>query len=626
VLRSSVLTATLALAAATAMHGQNAASEPASEPRTVRVDAVVIDNRGRSIASLGPDDFTLIENGTPQKIDTAAFTSKLTPGLAAGVGPAAPASAAPVDADDERAQERAAKEPGTRVIGIYLDEFHVASGPSTDRVRYALARFVDEQLRPGDLAVVLKPMGTLTMIRFSRDRASLRQAIATFAGCKDDYSPRSPFEEQYIGRAPAAVRSARAQIVMSGLRALVARMGELDGGLSALVFVSEGFSTDGMRSRERRLPDLGSLVRAAGRSRVLVYAVDPGPPMAPVAAAALLPTGTSGGPAPLTLPLAATQSGGTVIAAGSDLALGLQTVSRDLDGYYVLTYRSTAPSDGRFHPVEVSAKRRDLQVRTRSGYWAPLPPDLRASRPPTLPMVPMRAIRRSPLIQSWFGTVMQADGTRRAIFTWTPTGRPAPGARTGRAELIALKVSTPAGQVLFEGEVAPVQSSVAAHRADSAVFETSPGRLQFDMTIFRADGSRLDTGTDDIDIPEVKSGPPVILQPQLFRAGSALEFRALLADAKAAPIPGREFRRTEHLMLRVPAFDPSGSPVRVSAKLTNTVGTTLLELPPSGQPSGSVSQFDLVLARFAPGEYAFELAAESGSGKSRQLVRFRITG
>jgi VWFA-related protein len=629
VVRSSVLIATLVLAAATAARGQNApspASSAVSEPRTIRIDAIVTDTRGRTVGGLGPDDFTLVENGIPQKLETAVFNSKL--GDSVGPVAASPAAPTPVDENDERAQERAAKEPGTRVIGIYLDEFHVASGPSSDRARHALTRFVDEQLRPGDLAAVIKPMGSLTRIEFSRDRARLRQAIASFAGCKDDFNPRSSFEEQYIGRAPATVRSARAQIVMSGLRALVARMGELDGGLSALVFVSEGFSTDGVRSRERRLPDLGALVRAAGRSRVLVYAVDPRPPLLPAGAAALVPAGTSGGaPPPVTLASAATDSGGALIAAGSDLALGLQTVTRDLDGYYVLTYRTTSPSDGRFHPVAVSAKRRDVQVRARSGTWAPLPPELRASRPPSLSIAPMRAIRRSPLIQSWFGTTMQPDGTRRAIFTWTPAAKPAPGARPGRAELVALKVSTPAGQVLFEGEVAPVQSSVGgAHRVDSAVFQTSPGRLQFDMTIFRADGSRLDTGTDDIDIPEVKSGPPVILQPQLFRAGSALEFRALSTDANAAPLPAREFRRTEHLVLRVPAYDPSGAPVRISAKLLNTVGATLLDLPASEAQAGSLSQFDVMLARFAPGEYAFELAAESGSGKSRQVVRFRITG
>ncbi len=622
-LRSSLLTATVVLAAATSPRGQSAplpAPPSASDPRTIRVDVVVTDGLGRPIPNLRADDFTVVESGTAQKIDNVVFVSK-----ASFAGPVADPGAD--RSDDAKAEERAAKEPGARVVGIYLDEFHVSSGPPSDRVREAVTRFIDEQLRPGDLAAVLKPMNSLSAIRFTRDRAALREAIAGFQGCKDDFAPRTTFEEQYIGRAPGTVRPARAQIAMSGVRALVARMAELDGGLSALIVVSEGISTDAARTRERRLPDLGSLVRAAGRSRVQLYSIDPGSPRPRQDAAMLVPIGTAGSAdSTPSLETAARQTGGASVIAGADLSVGLQNVMRDLDGYYVLTYRTTTPSDGRFHAVDVTSRRRDATVRTRSGYWAPLPVEWRASRTPSVPIVPMRAIRRSPFIQSWFGTMMHTDGTRRAIFTWTPSSTAPRGTRPARAELVSLKVSTLAGKVLFEGDVAPVQAAVGgAHRVDSAVFETPPGRLQFDLTILRADGSRLDTGTEDVDIPEVKAGPPVILQPQLFRAASALEFRALSADAHAAPLPGREFRRTEHLLIRVPTYNPSGGPVRVSAKLMNPLGSTLLELP-AAEPSGSLSQFDVVLARFAPGEYAFELAVESGSGKARQLVRFRITG
>jgi VWFA-related protein len=600
-------------AAMASMHGQSAVPSapdsqiPSAASRPIRVDAIVTDSQGRPLTNLRPDDFTILENGAPQKVDTAVFTSK--PSI--GVGPLAPDAA-----------------PGTRVIGLYLDEFHVAAGPTSERVRQAVTRFIDEQLRPTDLVMILKPLDTLTDIEFTRDRAALRRTVAGFEGCKDDFSPRSAFEAQYLGRSPTVVRSARAQIVMSGIRALVARMGEMDGGLSGIVLVSEGFAADAARSRERRLPDLGSLVRAAGRSRVLLYSLDPGPPLPRDGVVGVLPAAVATTTdATTTLESAAVQTGGFAIAAGDDLGAGLQRTSRDLDGYYVLTYRTTSPSDGRFHAIQVTTRRRDALVRSRAGYWAPLPADLRATRTALPSILSMRPMRRSPFIQSWFGTTIQSDGTRRAIFTWTPSAAPARGARSTRAELVSLKVTTPAGKVLFEGDVAPVQSTVgAAHRSDSAVFDTGSGRLQFDLTILRADGSRLDTGSEDIDIPDVKTGPPVILQPQLFRAASALEFRALSADANAAPLPGREFRRTEHLVLRVPTYDPAGSPVEVSARLMNPLGSTLLELSPTGAQPSSASQFDLVLARFAPGEYAFELAARSGSGTSRQVIRFKITG
>ena len=73
------------------------------------------------------------------------------------VGPVAPASEIKDDADEERA----AKEPGTRLIALYLDEYHVSAGESTERVRAAVSRFIDEQVRPGDLLVVMKPLDHL---------------------------------------------------------------------------------------------------------------------------------------------------------------------------------------------------------------------------------------------------------------------------------------------------------------------------------------------------------------------------------------------------------------------------------------------------------------------------------
>ena len=56
--------------------------------------------------------------------------------------------------------------------------------------------------------------------------------------------------------------------------------------------------------------------------------------------------------------------------------------------------------------------------------------------------------------------------------------------------------------------------------------------------------------------------------------------RDLIADVNAAPVPNREFRRTERLLLRVPTFEPGGNAVQVSAKLVNRVGTLVLDLTP----------------------------------------------
>jgi VWFA-related protein len=597
-----------------------ATTTPDPTARTIRIEAIVADQHGRPITDLRSADFAITDNGTAQKIDRAEWKSN-----APSVGPILPAT----EIKDSEDEERAAREPGTRLIALYLDEYHVSAGENTDRVRVAVSRFIDDQVRPNDLLVVMKPLDHLTEIRFARDRAAAKTIVSSFNGRRGDYTPRTQFEEQYLGRSPGAVRAARAQIVLSGLRALATRMGDLNGGLGGIVLMSEGFTTDVPRARERRLPDLQGLVRAASRFRVLLYAFDPGAvPLSPPD-----PASVDADPeleSSAVLQSLARQTGGDAVAAGHDLGPAFQRVSTDLDSYYVLTFTSTNPNDGRFHSLQVTSSRRGAQVRARSGYWAPLPSELRTTRVSPPAMLPTRALRRSTLIDSWFGLTVEPDGQRRIIFTWTPSTAPV-ATRTRparRPDVVALKVTTPMGSVLFEGEVGPAHPGNASLlRPDSAVFQASPGRLQFDLTILQADGSRLDTGAVDYEVPNVRGVTPVILPPQVLSAASAREFRDISANANAAPLPGREFRRTERLLLRVATFDPGGNTVRVSAKLINRLGVVLADLEPMPDEAGrTLTQFDLPLSRFAPGEYSIEVAAKSDAGMARELIRLRITG
>jgi hypothetical protein len=59
----------------------------------------------------------------------------------------------------------------------------------------------------------------------------------------------------------------------------------------------------------------------------------------------------------------------------------------------------------------------------------------------------------------------------------------------------------------------------------------------------------------------------------------------------------------------------------------NRVGAVVTTLAPMREEAGqALTQFDLPLARFAPGEYSIEVSARSDGGTSRELIRFRITG
>ena len=297
--------------------------------RPVRITATVIDRVGKPLTGLTLKDFSLLDQGVAQPLQSVE-----------------------------------ARKPGPRRLAILLDEFHVDPA-DTDRVRAALITFADQQLRPDDMVVVLKPLDSLPSIRLSNDRDAIKKAIADFAGRQGIYAPRTPLEEEAIGRAPALAERARAQVVLSALRELASRLGSV-AGRSAILIVSSGFRQSPAAVPARTLPDAGIVERFANRYDVPVYGFDPG-------AAAEATADDS-----QVLASLAAQTGGTFNSA-PDLDGALRQVARELDSGYLLTFNPSGKDDGKFHTVTVRTSRRGAQVRARAGYVSPPPPESRSA-------------------------------------------------------------------------------------------------------------------------------------------------------------------------------------------------------------------------------------------------------
>jgi VWFA-related protein len=590
----------------TTLSGQEPRPPAGADHRTaIRLDVVVTDGQGRAILDLRPSDFELLENGAVRPLDAVELRTL----------PRDPDSA-PIET--AIAEERAARQPGTRVFAFFLDEFHVSPGAAADRVRTAVAAFVDEKLRPQDLAVVMKPLDPVTSIRFTRDRAVLHGAIAGFAGRKGEYAPRTPFEAQFIGRAPAAVAGARRQIVTAGLRELTIRLGDLKADRGVVVLVSEGFARDTPAPRSRGA-DLHGVVRASSRFNLPTYTFNPATSGEDVASAAERERAAA------TLQWLATQTGGR--AAGADrLIAGFARLAHDLEAYYSLIYQPVQ-ADGRFHQVEIRAKRRNVLVHARPGYWAALGTEWRAMLTSgSAAMLPMsrRSLRRSPAIDAWVGLVRDPDGRARMVISWEPRAR-----GVSAPAVVAVKARTTTGTTLFDGRLGGVGSS-SPLPSDSARFEVPPGRVELDMTIYDAEGKSVDTDARDVDVPDFKAPKrgPVILSPEVVRARTLRDFRAASTNPDAAPSSVRTFARGDRLLIRVPAFDGSGTAVQVSAKVLNEWGQPMRDIDPlegSITPAG-IAQFGLPLSWLVPGDYLIEVMGTNANGAVRQRVAFTVTG
>jgi VWFA-related protein len=550
----------------------------AAAPEGVRISTLVTDRQGRPVSGLTIKDFELRDDGVVQKLLS-------------------------VDA----------RKPAPRRLAIILDEFHV-SGDDSALVRDAVGKFVDEQVRADDSLIVLKPLDPLTSIDLNQDRARARAAIAGFEGRNGNFEPRNALEEQTMGRAPALVEAGRAQVVLSALRALASQMGAKPG-RSAIFVVSEGFMPQRRSFTSRGLPDAGIVERFANRYDVPIYAFDPRTSFDASNESAVI------------LGQLVAETGGT-LARGADLAGNLARASREVDSGYVLTYEPAHGDDGKYHPVTVTVVRREADARTRAGYVSQPSAEMRRAMEEAMhsgPILPTRLLRRSPLIDVWSGVTRMSSGQGRFVVTWEP-GHSLSSTARASASRVQLTATTKDGKVLYEGMLAPVRIGEAPDgaNADRAEFDAPSGRVQIDMTILGIRGEKLDVDARDVEVPALKGTAPLMLPAILIATQSAREFRQVSGDVNAAPDPSRSFRRTERLVIRVPAY-AGATPVAVTARLLNRLAQPISTLD-AVPGDGDVTQFDLPLAPLAPGDYYLLFSVPGPSGTVDQRVGFRITG
>lgn len=631
----------------------------------VRVDVIVTDKDGNPVMDLKPEDFTVTEDGKPQKIDSFSIVT---------IDQVQQSQERQPEVRSLYDEEREASRPDVRLFTILLDDYHVRRGNDM-AVRKPLQDFINNQLAPADMVALMYPLTPVTDIRFSRNRDTLKGAIDKFEGRKFNYEPRNQFEEQYAYYPAAVVERIRNQVTMDALKAACFQMGALREGRKSIIFVSEGFTSTlpaqlndpvaampGMNNPNRgnagappasdtqRLMgqidlnrDMTRVFDACNRQNTSIYAVDP-------RGLAVFEYGINEGVS-LTqdnlglrdsldsLHVLANNTDGRAIVNRNDLAVGMKQIMRDSSGYYLLGYNSAdAPVDGKFHEIKVSVKRRGMTVRARKGYWAFTAEDAaRASAPPK-PEAPsavrdalaeLAAPAGGRPARFWIGTSRGADGKARVTFVWEPVP-PAPGVRRdaapARVSLTAISVD---GNPMFRGRVpgpeaaAGVPAPAAAHPGGAATFDAPPGQLQMRIVLEGDKGEVLDSAVREITVPDFTRVELSLGTPRLYRARSVRDMQTIKAQADGAPTTHREFSRTERLLLRVEAYAPGSDVPAVTARLLNRSGTAMSEFPVQ-MKDGGLAELELPLSALATGDYLIEINAKGASGSAQEVIAFRV--
>jgi VWFA-related protein len=597
-MKTSRVRSILALLAVVAAAVTLAAQQPIrTGTNVVRVDVTVLDRRGAPVPSLTADDFEVREDGQPQAITSFKFVE---------------ASGEPTDdlsldiRSPEHAKAEAARDD-VRVFLVFWDEYHIEEFRSTLYARQGFERIMLEAFGPTDLVGIMDQLLPTDAIRFSRDRRALSDQIHKLKGRQRVYLPmRSIVEEEHFRLAQrfGDIEVFRGEVSRSAIKAAAAFLGTLKEGRKNLIII--GQSLGPFRDRADEFSYMTEMIRAANDSNTTIYTYDP---------RGLTMSSTFGSP----LDTIAYESGGQPLRTNDVAQVFPRVVVKQSSAFYLLGYAKDMPEDGKFHAIKVRVKQPGLEVRARSGYWAPRAADVARAkeiaaesvRPPEIvdafaAVTPLNA--RQP-VDVWTGVGPFTDGRARVIMAWTPRDRADERMAPEDVSVLATSGET----IVFRGTVRPTGTT----------FEAGPGTLQLAFSVRDKQGEIIDRVARSIDIPDPAPTSVSLTTPAVSRSRNPIELKAITSDPRPPLHAGRDFARTDRLLVQFAAQGGDGAPA-VSAKLLDNRGAPLADLPARADALRGGYHIDLPLGSVARGEYVIGIEARHGEARAVAHLAFRV--
>jgi VWFA-related protein len=631
----------------------------------VSVDVIVTDKKtGDVVLDMKQDEFEVREDKKPQKVET--FEQVKIDALEAS-------SIRPKEIRNEIDEETEARQPNVRLFILFLDDYHVRRGNDLV-VRKPLMDFIANQLAPQDMVAIMYPLTPVTALTFTRNRDSMISAVNHFEGRKGLYEPRNAFEEKYAYYPAQVVEQVRNDVTMTALQGAAVKLGGMRDGRKSVILVSEGFTATlpaqvndpiaalpGLGNRAQpgqevndpraesqkffNTADLMSRMREVydtfNRNNTSIYAVDPRGLAAfeyDVNQGVGLQTDRQNLNSTIdTLHVLADNTDGRAIVNRNDLATGMKQIMRDASGYYLLGYTSaSAPTDGKFHSIDVRVKRPNVEIRARKGYWAYTAEDAvratteaKAGPPPAIANA-LSAVaepaKGGHSTRFWTGTDRGTNGKSRVTFVWEPRP-PQQGARAEEAPAkVMITATAPDGSPVFRGPAVapePDPANPTAPAGAAVTFDAAPGQIEMRLVVENANGQVVDSTTQSLTVPDYSRTQISFGTPRVFHARTAREALQIRNNVDAQPSAAREFSRAERLLIRFDAYTQDGAKADVTARLLNRQGTAMSDVPIQ-TAEGKPLLIDFPLASLAAGEYVIELNAKSPSGAAQQLIGFKV--
>ena len=360
----------------------------------VIVDVTVKDKAGNAIDSLDKDDFIVLEDGHPQKVDIFEH-QKLT------LEPEPP-DAPPALEDKNQLppppKTTISSEGSTkiqyhdrRLLALFFD-FSNMQIPDQLRAQDAAMKFLEEHMTKSDMVAILLYTTTVQVkTDFTADRMILTDIIKNLpigdAADMADVADTGSDDSQDTGAAFVADETEfnifNTDQKLAAVEETVKKLATLPE-KKALVYITGGISKTGIDNQAQ----LEATINAATKANVAIYPLDArglmgDPPGGAASSASSRGSGMFTGStinsqrasvndSQETLATLAADTGGKVFLDSNDLALGITQVQEQFRSYYILGYYTTNnATDGKYRKITVKLRNvATAKLEFRDGYYA----------------------------------------------------------------------------------------------------------------------------------------------------------------------------------------------------------------------------------------------------------------
>ena len=343
-------------------------------------------------------------------------------------------------------------------------------------------------------------------------------------------------------------------------------------------------------------------------------------------------------------------TGGFLIANTNDFRKSFQQLAEDLDAHYEAVYRPTSNKyDGRLRKIEVKLARNDLEVDSRTGYFAM--PDLKGSGPLTpVETTGLAVLNADPRPHSFGFHVaayhFQSDGanSRGTLAFELPgaklgsTADPARKTHKFEVSLFAL-VRDADGQVVDKYSLDMpyyiADANLAAVRATPLTYthplDLPPGHYTVETSVVDREGSQATAETAQIDIPPLSKGVGI--------SSLVVVDHVEAANAQADAADPLVFKGKHVIPLVSATVDPANKryvyfvvypdksntekpKIHVEFKTGGQVFAESTADLPAADPTGTIPMF--VAAATRPGNCELQITALQGRESATERIQYAV--